>query len=148
MAEEKKPNPRGKAPQFDLVDETIIQMRLAKPGVALHEIAAAVGLSTRAVAERWAKPKVQEAIAFYSKKVTEILREAREKAARKIVALVDSPNANVALRACEDLIADALPAKKIKHEGGVFVRDAKTELERRLDKIAAAAEARGSPESN
>lgn len=117
--------------ELDELDMEILRHVLAKPTIPMMELQQLVGINRVSLWKRMGNEKFKETLREYQKSALEIIQSAREKAARKLVKLIDSKSDQVARDACRDIIADTLPAKKIAvdHTGKIVLDKPETEKE-------------------
>jgi hypothetical protein len=107
--------------ELDEVDKELLRLKLEKASITYIEMAEAVGLTTRQICKRTLNPTFQKTLAEYQKRAIDIIVEAKERAARKLIKLIDSENDTVASKVCIALLAAELPAQRVKHEGEVGI---------------------------
>jgi DNA-binding Lrp family transcriptional regulator len=112
----KKTHTRTLIKELDDIDKEMIRLRLERPTITYREIGEKLDLNLKQVWKRYNEPIFQRALTEFQKKAIDIILDAKAKAARRLVRLVDSENEQVAAKVCLALCADALPA--IRHEHG------------------------------
>ncbi len=114
---------RLKNRKLDEIDKELIRLKLEQPGIRYSELAERVQLSMRQVWKRVNSDQFQKALHEYQKEAIDIIRDAKKRAARRLLKLVDNKDAEVARKVCVDLCADILPVRTVgvKHSGKVTV---------------------------
>jgi len=110
---------RSRSHQIDEVDRELLRLKLRYPTRTLTELAENVGLKYTQTIKRVNREEFQLMLRAAQLDAIGVIKEAKIKAARRIVKLVDSENEMVALKAAQMLCADILPALNVKHSGEV-----------------------------
>lgn len=119
--------------ELDEVDKELIRLKLEVPGRSLVDLAELVGFEWKAVGKRMAHPMVKRTIYEYQKKAIDLVKEAKEKAARRLIKLIDSEHEPTAAKVCLALLADVLPAAKVDHNVQMELSDHRTLLLEKLN---------------
>ena len=108
---------------LDEVDKELLRLKLEKPTISYSVLAEKIGMSLQHVFKRCKDETFQKALAEYQKHAIDIVRDAKQKAARKLVKLVDSSDERVSLQTCLALCADVLPGAKfnVAHSGAINI---------------------------
>ena len=98
--------------ELDEVDRELIRLILEVPSRTQRELGAFVGIREGAVAARYQHPVFQEALIELQRGEVEVITRARQRAARRLVRAIDSPNEENAIKVCMALLADVMPERK------------------------------------
>jgi hypothetical protein len=90
--------------ELDQVDLALIEALLVKPAAKYDELSAACGLAERSILRRVTRPRFADALTMCRLPAVDMLVKGRERAARRLLALVDSADEQVALRACLSIL--------------------------------------------
>jgi len=107
--------------KYDLseTDKKVIQYKLQFPDITHNEIAILINSSREYVTQCFQKPPVKKALAElednFGANWKERIIKAKEKASKKLVKLIDSPNPAISIRAIENILQ---LDKQIISEGG------------------------------
>lgn len=125
--------------ELDPTDLAILGHALNHPGLTQEQLGDLVGLRRQAVNERMNAPKFKRALEAAGRTALEIFEANKAKAARKLGALIDSPDDRVAIRAA---IAHMWPEihREDKGSGGDFVAFIQEAFERATGAQASSAE--------
>jgi predicted DNA-binding protein (UPF0251 family) len=84
---------------LDQVDAEILRLLLQHPSITQEQIGEVIGFTRQTVNERINAPKFQAALQVAARSALEIFESNKARAARKLGALIDSPDDHVAIRA-------------------------------------------------
>jgi Tfp pilus assembly protein PilE len=107
--------------ELDDFDKELLRAKLEQPQATLVELAARYDKNFKTIYLRTSQPLFQRTLKEYQKEALQIVLDARTKAARKLVKLIDSNSENVSARVCIAMLADVLPSEKVEinHKGQI-----------------------------
>lgn len=106
---------------LDEVDRKLLALKLEKPGLSLASLAEEVHLNLQTVWLRVNKPNFKKVLADYQRHAIDIIKDARNDAARQLVKLIHAHDERVSAQVCLAILADALPGSKlsVNHSGAI-----------------------------
>lgn len=92
--------------RYDLneTDKKVIQYKLRFPDITQNEIAQLCSISDNMVSLIFQKPSVKLILKEFEGDWLEMLVNAKEKAAKRLIKLIDSKTESIALRTCESIL--------------------------------------------
>lgn len=90
--------------ELNETDKKVIQYRLRFTDITQNEIAQLCSISDNMVSLILQKPSVKLILKEFEGDWIEMLINAKEKAAKKLIKLIDEKNPSIALRACENIL--------------------------------------------
>ena len=108
---------------FDDIDKEILRLKLEKPTITLSDLSQRIGMSVNSIFKRTKDETFLKVMEDYQRTALQIVADAKERAARKLVKLLDSTDDRVAFQAAIALCADILPGSKVSvnHTGSISV---------------------------
>lgn len=104
---------------LDAKDKEILKLKLEQPSRTMLELSELTGISWRQIATRISRPHFKRAMARAQRKAIDIILDAKERAAYRLIELIDSKDEQAALKASIAILADILPAKRLNITGKI-----------------------------
>ncbi len=125
---------------LDETDKELLRIKLEQPAISYSQLSGKLGMSLGQVYKRCKEEIFQKALTEYQKHAIDIVRDAKQQAARKLVKLINSTDDRVALNACLAICADVLPGTKfsVNHSGGMTVsyKDMRSSIQEKLNRLS------------
>jgi len=85
-------------------DRKVLQYKLKFEKITQEEIAVLVELNPKTVGAILQKPEIKSALKEFDGNWISMLINAKEKASKKMITLMNNPNPSIAIRACENIL--------------------------------------------
>ena len=85
-------------------DKKVLQYKLKFENITQEEISVLVDISPVMVCKILNKPEVKNALKEFDGNWISMLINAKEKASKKMITLMNNPNPSIAIRACENIL--------------------------------------------